>query len=114
MKDEIQAIVAISQGAIATSGNYRQFYYKDGKKYAHTVDPHTGFPVSHNLLSTTIYAPKCITADALATACMVMGVERGKELIDSLDGIEGYFVFSDEKDQYDVIYTSGFEKLMKK
>ncbi|KAA6314569.1 FAD:protein FMN transferase, partial [termite gut metagenome] len=71
IKQEIQNILQVVDISIATSGNYRNYYYKDGKKYAHTIDPHTGYPVAHNLLSATVLAPDCMTADALATAFMV-------------------------------------------
>jgi len=80
---------------IVTSGNYRKFYIKDGKKYSHTIDPRTGYPVTHNLLSATITAPTGAEADALATACMVIGEEKAKELILSKDGVEGCLITSD-------------------
>jgi len=80
---------------IVTSGNYRKFYIKDGKKYSHTIDPRTGCPVTHNLLSATITAPSAAEADALATACMVMGAEEAKKLIESLPEVEGYLISSD-------------------
>lgn len=80
---------------IVTSGNYRKFYVRDGKKYAHTIDPRTGYPVEHDLLSATIVAPTAAEADALATACMVMGPQKAKEFIESRPDIEGYLITSD-------------------
>ena len=80
---------------IVTSGNYRKFYVRDGKKYAHTIDPRTGYPVQHGLLSATIVAPTAAEADALATACMVMGPEKAREFISSTPEIEGYLICSD-------------------
>ncbi len=77
---------------IVTSGNYRKFYVKDGKKYAHTIDPRTGYPVEHGLLSATVVAPTAAEADALATACMVIGPEAAKELIRSRPELEGYLI----------------------
>ena len=77
---------------IVTSGNYRKFYVRDGRKYAHTIDPRTGYPVTHELLSATIVAPSAALADALATACMVMGPDWSKEFITSHEGIEGYLI----------------------
>ena len=74
VNQEIQTILELSDAGLATSGNYRNFYYKDGKKYAHTIDPRTGYPVQHNILSATVIAEDCMTADALATAFMVMGL----------------------------------------
>ena len=75
VNQEIQTILELTDVGLATSGNYRNYYYKDGKKYAHTIDPRTGYPVQHNILSSTVIAEDCMTADALATAFMVMGLE---------------------------------------
>ncbi|MCS7018692.1 MAG: FAD:protein FMN transferase [Cytophagales bacterium] len=75
----IQAKIRVENMALATSGNYRKFYVKDGKRYAHTIDPISGRPVQHNLLSATVLAPDCMTADAMATAFMVMGTEKAKQ-----------------------------------
>lgn len=80
---------------VVTSGNYRKFYVKDGKKYAHTIDPRTGYPVRHDLLSATVVAPTAAEADAIATACMVMGPAKAKQYIGSRDDIEGYLITSD-------------------
>lgn len=81
---------------VVTSGNYRKFYIKDGKKYAHTVDPRTGFPVSHNLLSATIIADNGAIADAYATYCMVIGREKAVEFITSSDSVEGYLIYEED------------------
>ena len=91
---------------IVTSGNYRKFYIKDGKKYAHTIDPRTGYPVEHDLLSATIVAPTAAEADALATACMVIGPEKAREFIESRPDIEGYLITSEG-----VWTSSGFNLL---
>ena len=80
---------------IVTSGNYRKFYIRDGKKYAHTVDPKTGYPVSHQLLSATVVAPDSFTADALATYCMVIGPEAAKAFVLSRNDIEACLIFAD-------------------
>lgn len=80
---------------IVTSGNYRKFYIKDGKKYAHTIDPRTGYPVEHDLLSATVVAPTAAEADALATACMVMGPEDAIKFIESYPLAEAFFIFSE-------------------
>lgn len=82
---------------IVTSGNYRKYYIRNGKKYSHTIDPRTGYPVSHNLLSATIIAPTALQADALASYCMVIGTEAAEKFISSRDDIEGYLIYSDEK-----------------
>ena len=82
---------------IVTSGNYRKFYIRDGKKYAHTIDPRSGYPVQHNLLSATIVARNATDADAYATYCMVIGLEEAKKFIESRKGeLSGYLIWSDE------------------
>lgn len=80
---------------VVTSGNYRKFYIKDGKKYAHTLDPRTGYPVDHDLLSATVVAPNAAEADALATICMVIGPEEARELIESLPDVEACLICSE-------------------
>ncbi len=96
---ELQAHVEIQDMGMATSGNYRQFYYKDGKRYSHTVDPHTGYPVEHKLLSATVFAEDCMTADAFATSFMVMGLEKACDLIEQKSlPISAYFIYTDEED----------------
>lgn len=92
---EIQEVVELSNCGMATSGNYRNFYEFDGKKYSHTIDPRTGYPVEHNLLSATIIAPNCMTADAWATACMVAGLDKAKEWIESNTDLKGYLIYED-------------------
>lgn len=109
-KNEIQTVVAISNIAITTSGNYRKFYIKDGKKYAHTINPHTGYPVVHNLLSATVAAPTCIMADAYATAFMVLGVDSAMKICKSVPNMDCYLIYSDVNGENKVIYTDGFKK----
>jgi thiamine biosynthesis lipoprotein len=77
----LKAILKLKDRALATSGNYRKFYIENGKKYAHIIDPHTGYPAKHNLLSASVVAGDCTTADAYATAFMVMGLERSKQFL---------------------------------
>ena len=77
---------------IVTSGNYRKYYVRDGVKYAHTVDPRTGYPVSHSLLSATVVAPSAAAADAYATYCMVIGYEEARAFIESRPDLEGYLI----------------------
>lgn len=78
---------------IVTSGNYRKFYIRDGHKYAHTIDPRSGFPVEHNLLSATVTAPDATMADAYATYCMVVGLEEARDFILSNDSLEAYLIY---------------------
>lgn len=86
-----------SSCGIVTSGNYRKFYIKDGKKYAHTIDPRTGYPVQDSLLSATVVAPTATDADAYATYCMVIGFEKAKTFLESRgDDLAGYLIYSDK------------------
>lgn len=106
---EIQRVVQLDGKSLATSGNYLQYYYKDGVKYAHTIDPRTAKPVNHTLLSSSIIADDCMTADALATSCMVLGVDSAMSLIESLPNVEGYFIYSGENGEYLEKQTNGFK-----
>lgn len=106
---EQQAILSITNRAMATSGNYRNFYYKGGKKYAHTIDPKSGYPVSHNLLSATVIARDCATADAYATAFMVVGAEKAKELLRTHQELEAYLISAADDGGYDVWYSPTLE-----
>lgn len=96
---EIQDVLDITDIAMATSGNYRNFYYKNGKKYAHTIDPKTGYPVQHNILSATVLAKNCATADAYATSFMVMGMEGAKQILKKHPDLCAYLIYADEKGQ---------------
>lgn len=109
---EAQSVISISNGAVTTSGNYRKFYYLNGEKYAHEIDPHTGYPVVHNLLSATVIAPTCIQADAYATAFMVVGVDRALQICRSIPGMDCYLIYTDKKGDNQVIYTDGFKKYL--
>lgn len=109
---ELQMVVEFSGKAMATSGNYRNYYIKDGKKYAHTINPKTGYPVEHNLLSATIIADDCMTADALATACMVVGLNESAILIEAIDGVEALFIYDDNSEML-TYQTTGFEEYVR-
>ena len=106
---ELQGIFRIPSGpyGVVTSGNYRKYYIKDGKKYAHTIDPRTGYPVSHNLLCATILAPDATTADAYATYCMVIGLDASKEFLSSREDLDGCLVY-DEDGEFRTWTSSGF------
>ena len=106
---EQQAILSITDRAMATSGNYRNFYYKGGKKFAHTIDPHTGYPVDHSLLSATVIARNCATADAWATAFMVLGEERAKALLAEHDELQAYLISAAPDGSYVVWYSPSLE-----
>jgi FAD:protein FMN transferase len=94
--NELFGIIALNGKGLATSGNYRNFYIDDGKKYSHTISPFTGYPVVHGLLSATVVADDCMTADAFATAMMVMGTEKSIELQKDVDGLEIFLIYNDE------------------
>ena len=95
LNNELQTVIPITDIAMATSGNYRNFYVRDGRKYAHTIDPHTCMPVSHSLLSATVFAADCATADALATSLMVMGLDSAQALISRHPELHAYFIYTD-------------------
>lgn len=105
---ELQTVLELSDRAMATSGNYRNFYYKDGKKYAHTINPATCRPVNHNLLSVTVLAENCAVADAYATAMMVLGLERSLELCKELENIDAYFIYQDNNGVIQICTTPDF------
>jgi len=90
--DEVYKVVSLKDQAFATSGDYRQFFVQDGRRYSHIIDPKTGYPVAHRVVSVSILARNCTLADGLATAVMVMGAERGLALINRLEGVEGLIV----------------------
>jgi thiamine biosynthesis lipoprotein len=93
---------------MATSGNYRNFYVEDGRKYAHTIDPKTGYPVQHSLLSATVVANDCMTADAFATSFMVLGMEMGIEIARQIPEIEIYFIYADENGMNQTYMSENF------
>ena len=93
----LKAIVSLRNKALATSGNYRKYYVENGNKYAHIIDPHTGYPAKHNLLSATVIANDCMTADGYATAFMVMGMEKAKQFLleNKEPRLEVFFIYDD-------------------
>lgn len=114
VNQDLQTILEISDLGLATSGNYRNYYYKDGKKYAHTIDPRTGYPVQHSILSSTVIAKDCMTADALATAFMVMGLEKAETFCKANPEIDAYFIYSGENGEFKTYYTEGMKKYIAK
>lgn len=97
---------------MATSGNYRNFYIKDGKKYAHTIDPREGCPVQRDVLSATVIAPTAMLADACATACMVLGSEGAEKLKQKLPEIEYFLICSNDSTGYNIMESSGFSRYL--
>lgn len=110
MHHELQTILSICDKSLATSGNYRNYYVKDGKKYAHTIDPQTGYPSQNDMLSATVIADDCMTADAFATAFMASGVEKSKEMAKKVPGLFYYFIYTTPDGKTDVTYSEGFEQ----
>ena len=118
VNSELQDILYMSEGGVATSGNYRNFYYKDGKKYAHTIDPHTGYPIQQDILSSTVIARDCMTADAYATAFMVLGKEKAMEVLAKDTTLMAYFIVdapdADGNGGYEIIYSPALEQRLKR
>lgn len=111
---EIQEVLMVSDIAIATSGNYRNFYINDNKKYAHTIDPRTGYPVQHSILSSTVVAPTCALADAYATSFMVVGLDEAKKILARHKELQAYFIYTDSKGKMATWCTKDLEdNLMK-
>lgn len=92
----LEAVIKLENAALATSGNYRKFYEKDGFKYSHTINPTTGYPVTHTLLSATVVTDKCALADAYATAFMVVGLEKSKEILIANPTLEALLIYANE------------------
>jgi len=110
--ESLQAIVRLNNRAMATSGNYRRFFEIDGKKYAHTIDVKTGYSVMHNLMSATIVAEDCMTADAWATVCLASGLEKSIQLLRQHPELEAFLIYSDEKGNFKVHVTDGMNAIM--
>ena len=112
MNRELQLILSVCDKAVATSGNYRNFYVKDGVKYSHTIDPQTGYPSEQNILGATIIADDCMTADAYATAFMAMGLEKSVEVAKTIAGLHYYFIYGKPDGEVDVLYSDEFQQFM--
>ncbi len=112
-EERFQVIIGLDSAALATSGNYRKFWVDEatGVKYSHTIDPKTGYPARDRILSASIIADDCMTADAMATACMVMGIDKAKEFVESRDDLEAYFVYSGLTGDWEVWRSPGFLRL---
>lgn len=104
---DMEAIVELRNMSLATSGNYRNFHEINGVKYAHTINPFTGYPEKNTLLSVSIFAKDCGFADALATGCMAMGLEKARTMVNRLQDVEAYFIYSDETGNMQEEYSSG-------
>lgn len=104
---KILAIVELKDRAVATSGNYRNYYVRDGVKYVHTINPVTGYPVSRKILSASVFADNCMLADAYATAFMVMGLEKAKLLLEKDKTLDAYLIYSGDNGEINTLITEG-------
>ena len=104
------AVVMLDDAALATSGNYRNFRIVDGRRVAHTINPATGYPVQHSLLSATVLASDCMTADAYATAFMVLGVEKSMEIASRHPDMEVYLIYAVDSVDVSVVMTPGMRQ----
>lgn len=107
----VQARIALRDKGLVTSGSTRKYVERNGKRYSHCIDPKTGYPVEHNVLSVTVLADNSVWADALASICMVMGLEKSLPLIQSLDGVEAYYIFENDENELETFATEGFTLL---
>ncbi len=105
----LQAIIQLDNLSSATSGNYRKFYEKNGVKYVHTINPKTGFPVVSNLLSATVVAADCTTADAYATALMVMGLDKSIAFLNSHSFLQGYLIYANDQGTFKTYISPGLK-----
>jgi len=110
--NEIKAIVSMHNLAMATSGNYRRYTEIKGVKYAHHIDPHTGYPTQNNLLSASVFAADCISADAYATGLLVMGLEKSMIFLKAHPELQAYLIYSDEKGNFQVFQTPGLNTIL--
>lgn len=114
INNEIEQVLQVTGLSMATSGNYRNFYEKDGKKYAHTIDPRTGYPVQQSILSSTVLAKDCATADAYATSFMVLGLDEAKKTLAKHTELMAFFIYTDEAGNMQTWHTESLKELMVK
>ena len=109
---EVKTRVALHDKGLVTSGSTRKYVERNGKRYSHCIDPNTGYPVEHQLLSATVLAKNSVWADALASICMVMGMEKSLPLIEGMEGVEAYYIYVNEDGELDTFATEGFKTLI--
>lgn len=107
----VQTRIPVRDKGVVTSGSTRKYVERDGKRYSHCINPKTGCPVEHHVLSVTVTADNATWADALASICMVMGLEQSLPLIESMDGVEAYYIFINENGKLETFATEGFVTL---
>ena len=107
----VQTRIALRDKGLVTSGSTRKYVERNGKRYSHCINPKTGYPVEHQLLSVTVMAENSVWADALASICMVMGMEQSLPLIQGMDGVEAYYIFVNDQNELETFATEGFRVL---
>jgi len=108
----VQTRITLRDKGLVTSGSTRKYVERNGRRYSHCIDPKTGYPVEHNVLSATVMAENSVWADALASICMVMGMEKSLPLIESMDGVEVYYIFVNDQNELETFATEGFQELI--
>jgi thiamine biosynthesis lipoprotein len=108
----LQTCIALRDKGLVTSGSTRKYVERDGKRYSHCIDPKTGYPVEHQVLSVTIMAENSVWADALASIGMVMGMEKSLQLFQNMEGVEAYYIFVNGQGKLETFATDGFESLI--
>jgi thiamine biosynthesis lipoprotein len=108
----IQQLVCLKNKGLATSGSYRNYFEENGKRFAHVIDPKTGYPVNHNLLSVTVLAKNAAIADAYCTAFLAMGIEKSLRVIEKVHGLEALFITGKDSTDFEIFATKGFRKIM--
>lgn len=108
----VQTRITLRDKGLVTSGSTRKYVERNGRRYSHCIDPKTGYPVEHNVLSATVMAENSVWADAMASICMVMGIEKSLPLIESMDGVEVYYIFVNDQNELETFATEGFQKLI--
>ena len=108
----VQTRIALHDKGLVTSGSTRKYTERNGRRYSHCIDPKTGYPVEHNVLSATVLAENSVWADTLASICMEMGMEKSLPLIESMDGVEAYYIFVNAQNELETFATEGFQKLI--
>ena len=111
-QNPLKAVAKLENLAIATSGNYRRFIIEDGVKYAHHIDPKTGYPTKNNLLSASVFSKQCISSDANATGILVMGLEKAKDFLNKHTELQAYLIYSDQNGNYLIYETSGIKSII--
>jgi thiamine biosynthesis lipoprotein len=110
--NDLEAVIGLKNRSLATSGNYRKFYVENGIKYSHTIDPKTGYPAKNQLLSASILAADCASADGIATACMVMGKDKTIEFLGLHPEFEGYLIYSDDSGNFKTWASESLKKFI--